>query len=123
MYSFDVGKMNPMLDGYGDYQHISSRSAFTEIQHQAAMPYHHATGTGAPSHYPRPMPYSAATRRPMTNASAADSHPSLTGMGAMSQTRHYGYHFMNSSLAGHPPIYDHSDQISSLSSKEGKKQC
>ncbi|XP_054751269.1 homeobox protein DLL homolog [Lytechinus pictus] len=119
MYSFDVGKMNSMLDGYGDYQHISSRSAFTEIQHQAAMPYHHATGTGAPSHYPRPMPYGAATRRPMTNSSAADTHPSLSGMGPMGQTRHYGYHFMNSPIAGHPPIYDHPDQITSLSSKEG----
>nr|ADW95343.1 Dlx [Paracentrotus lividus] len=119
MYSFDVGNMNPMLDGYGEYQHISSRSAFTEIQHQT-MPYHHGAGAGAPTHYPRHMPYSAATRRPITNASAAaDSHPSLSGMGAMSQTRHYGYHFMNSPIAGHPPIYDSSDQISSLTSKDG----
>ena len=113
-----------MMDGYGDYhQHLSSRSAFTELSHQP-MPYHHATtGPGATAPYARPMHYGAAAaaahagRRAMTNSNGPDGHPSLASMGPMGQTRHFGY-FMNSPIAG-PPIYDPPDQISSLPSKEG----
>ena len=128
MYSFDISKMNPAaaaaaMEGYGDYQHIASRSAFTEIQHQSMGPYAAAAGaTGATAPYTRSMPYGAAApgaRRPMTNSSGPDGHPSFGGMGPMGQARHFAGYFMNSPMSGHPPIYDRGEQISSLSSKEG----
>ncbi|XP_071477410.1 uncharacterized protein [Diadema antillarum] len=119
MYSFEIGKMNHMVDGYGEYQHIASRSAFTEIQQPMAYHHHHPTAAGAGAPYSRPMPYSAVGRRPMANSSGPDTHPSLSGMGPMGQTRHFSYHFMNTPMAGHPPIYDSPDHITSLSTKEG----